>query len=159
MIRRPPRSTLFPYTTLFRSFARAYRCSRFKGEAAFGKDILLKQTFYGFRMHVRVCWPGVITRFSVAPANAHELSVRSEEHTSELQSRQYLVCRLLLEKQKIFFSTRQRARQRHGQRFRRHPTRRRTVFSVAYRVLQSMLAYRNVLPAPVSTPVPPTSHI
>ncbi len=35
-------------------FARAYRCSRFKGEAAFGKDILLKQTFYGFRMHVRV---------------------------------------------------------------------------------------------------------
>jgi hypothetical protein len=59
-------------------FARAYRCSRFKGEAAFGKDILLKQTFYGFRIHVRVCWPGVITRFSVAPANAHELSVLPE---------------------------------------------------------------------------------
>ncbi len=56
-------------------FARAYRCRRFRGEAAFGKDTLLKQTFYGFRMHVRVCWPGVITRFSVAPANAHELSV------------------------------------------------------------------------------------
>jgi hypothetical protein len=56
-------------------FARAYRCKRFKGEAAFGKDILLKQTFYGFRVHVRVCWPGVITRFSVAPANAHELCV------------------------------------------------------------------------------------
>jgi hypothetical protein len=56
-------------------FARAYRCSRFKGEAAFGKDTLLKQTFYGFRVHARVCWPGVITRFSVAPANAHELSV------------------------------------------------------------------------------------
>jgi Transposase DDE domain len=68
------------------SFARAYRCSRFKGEAAFGKDILLKQTFYGFRMHVRVCWPGVITRFSVAPANAHELSVLPEiaEFTSGL---------------------------------------------------------------------------
>ena len=67
-------------------FARAYRCSRFKGEAAFGKDILLKQTFYGFRMHVRVCWPGVITRFSVAPANAHELSVLPEiaEFTSGL---------------------------------------------------------------------------
>ncbi len=59
-------------------FARAYRCSRFKGEAAFGKDTLLKQTFYGFRVHVRVCWPGVITRFSVAPANAHELCVLPE---------------------------------------------------------------------------------
>ena len=56
-------------------FARAYRCSRFKGEAAFGKDTLLKQTFYGFRVHVRVCWPGVISRISVAPANAHELSL------------------------------------------------------------------------------------
>jgi Transposase DDE domain len=68
------------------AFARAYRCSRFKGEAAFGKDILLKQTFYGFRMHVRVCWPGIITRFSVAPANAHELCVLPEiaEFTSGL---------------------------------------------------------------------------
>jgi Transposase DDE domain len=67
-------------------FARAYRCSRFKGEAAFGKDTLLKQTFYGFRMHARVCWPGVITRLSVAPANAHELSVVPElvESTSGL---------------------------------------------------------------------------
>jgi len=59
-------------------FARAYRCSRFKGEAAFGKDMLLRQTFYGFRMHVRLCWPGLITRISVAPANAHELSVLPE---------------------------------------------------------------------------------
>jgi hypothetical protein len=59
-------------------FARAYRCKRFRGEAAFGKDTLIKQTFYGFRVHVRVCWPGVITRFSVAPANAHELSVLPE---------------------------------------------------------------------------------
>ena len=67
-------------------FARAYRCRRFRGEAAFGKDTLLKQTFYGFRVHVRVCWPGVITRFSVAPANAHELSVLPElaEFTSGL---------------------------------------------------------------------------
>jgi DDE family transposase len=65
-------------------FARAYRCKRFRGEAAFGKDTLLKQTFYGFRMHVRVCWPGVITRFYVAPANVHELSVLPElvERTS-----------------------------------------------------------------------------
>jgi Transposase DDE domain len=59
-------------------FARAYRCSRFRGEAAFGKDTLLRQTFYGFRVHMRVCWPGLITRFSVAPANAHELSVLPE---------------------------------------------------------------------------------
>ena len=59
-------------------FARAYRCRRFRGEAAFGKDTLLKQTFYGFRVHVRVCRPGVITRFSVAPANVHELSVVPE---------------------------------------------------------------------------------
>ena len=59
-------------------FARAHRCQRFKGEAAFGKDTLLKQTFYGFRVHLRVCWPGVITRLSVAPANAHELSVLPE---------------------------------------------------------------------------------
>ena len=67
-------------------FARAHRCSRFKGEAAFGKDTLLKQTFYGLRVHVRVCWPGVITRISVAPANAHELSVLPElaEGTSGL---------------------------------------------------------------------------
>src|SRR5215208_7395983 len=42
-------------------FARAYRCRRFRGEAAFGKDTLLKQTFYGFRVHFRLCWPGVIT--------------------------------------------------------------------------------------------------
>jgi hypothetical protein len=67
-------------------FARAYRCKRFKGEAAFGRNTLLKQTFYGFRVHARVCWPGVITRLSVAPANAHELSAVPEltEHTSGL---------------------------------------------------------------------------
>jgi hypothetical protein len=59
-------------------FARAYRCRRFRGEAAFGKDTLLRQTFCGFRVHMRVCWPGLITRFSVAPANAHELSVVPE---------------------------------------------------------------------------------
>lgn len=59
-------------------FARAYRCRRFRGEAAFGKDTLIKQTFYGFRVHVRVAWPGVITRLSIAPANAHELSVVPE---------------------------------------------------------------------------------
>jgi len=56
-------------------FARAYRCQRFRGEAAFGKDILTRQTFYGFRVHVHLNWPGLITRFTLAPANVHELSV------------------------------------------------------------------------------------
>jgi hypothetical protein len=59
-------------------FARAYRCQRFKGEAAFGKDILVRQTFYGFRVHVRLCWPGVVTRFVVTPANVHELATVPE---------------------------------------------------------------------------------
>jgi hypothetical protein len=59
-------------------FARAYRCRRFRGEAAFGKDTLLRQTFYGFRVHMRVAWPGVVTRLSIAPANAHELHLLAE---------------------------------------------------------------------------------
>jgi Transposase DDE domain len=53
-------------------FARAYRCRRFRGEAAFGKDILSRQTFYGFRLHVRLCEPGLISRFVLAPANVSE---------------------------------------------------------------------------------------
>jgi hypothetical protein len=56
-------------------FARAYRCRRFRGEAAFGKDTLVRQTFYGLRVHMRLEWPGVITRFCLAPANVHELRV------------------------------------------------------------------------------------
>lgn len=59
-------------------FARAYRCRRFKGEAAFGKDTLVRQTFYGFRVHVRWCWPGVITQFGIAPANIHETALVPE---------------------------------------------------------------------------------
>jgi hypothetical protein len=47
----------------------------FKGEAAFGKDMLTRQTFYGFRIHVRLDWPGIITRLAVVPAKIHELSV------------------------------------------------------------------------------------
>src|SRR3712207_8976755 len=92
MIRRPPRSTLFPYTTLFRSMTSAIaRTGRviIVAAAASGpqlncsKDIRLK-TATG---RVRVFGPARITE-----------KARSEEHTSELQSRQYLVCRLLLEK-------------------------------------------------------------
>jgi Transposase DDE domain len=56
-------------------FARAHRCRRFRAEAAFGKDTLVQQTFYGLRVHVRLEWPGLITRFGIAAANVHELAV------------------------------------------------------------------------------------
>src|SRR3712207_8787140 len=84
MIRRPPRSTLFPYTTLFRSSI----------AAAFGALYVLEGSTLGGRG---------ITRMLLQNRNAGlriEQMGRSEEHTSELQSRQYLVCRLLLEKKK-----------------------------------------------------------
>lgn len=55
-------------------FARAHRCRRFRAEAAYGKDTLVRQTFYGLRVHVRLEWPGLITRFVIAAANVHELS-------------------------------------------------------------------------------------
>src|SRR3712207_7988480 len=93
MIRRPPRSTLFPYTTLFRS--RAERtCLPFPfigtiGAGASGESRRLGK-FGRCRCHPR-------RRERDRPALP---SRRSEEHTSELQSRQYLVCRLLLEKKK-----------------------------------------------------------
>src|SRR5947209_10073273 len=77
MIRRPPRSTLFPYTTLFRSQPRVASPFRFPG----GADV-------------------VRHRARVACDARSVVAGRSEEHTSELQSRQYLVCRLLLEKKK-----------------------------------------------------------
>src|SRR3712207_7074327 len=83
MIRRPPRSTLFPYTTLFRS------------ELAAGplRDESVK--FYGVHIEDRER----VGNYTVLHYRWRGL-VRSEEHTSELQSRQYLVCRLLLEKKK-----------------------------------------------------------
>lgn len=59
-------------------FARAYRCRRFRGEAAFGHDELNRQTYYGFRCHVRSCRPGVIAAFSLAPANESDLAVLPE---------------------------------------------------------------------------------
>lgn len=54
-------------------FARANRCRLFKGEAAFGYDEVAKQTYYGFRVHVRICWPGVIAAVTITPANVHDL--------------------------------------------------------------------------------------
>src|SRR3712207_7883919 len=86
MIRRPPRSTLFPYTTLFRS-AELVRDDRGGGEVA---DALLAR----HRPLEDVPGPHLHERLDRQDHDA----ARSEEHTSELQARQYLVCRLLLEK-------------------------------------------------------------
>ena len=59
-------------------FGRAYTCSRFRGQAAFGRDTGSKATFYGFRNHLRISWPGVVTAVSVAPANVHDTDVVPE---------------------------------------------------------------------------------
>lgn len=56
-------------------FARAKRCRRFAEEAAFGHDELLRQTFYGFRWHLRISWPGVITEVGLAPANVSDVEM------------------------------------------------------------------------------------
>src|SRR3712207_7288134 len=101
MIRRPPRSTLFPYTTLFRSHAS-------QEGVGDGRFVAGGTTLYDL-MKLNIETPGrVIDIGEIAEltgfdtSGRHELVfgslARSEEHTSELQSRQYLVCRLLLEK-------------------------------------------------------------
>jgi len=54
-------------------FARAYRCKRLPGVAAYGRDEVAKQTYFGLRAHVRVCWPGVIVASSLTAANVHDL--------------------------------------------------------------------------------------
>src|SRR5258707_11310171 len=93
MIRRPPRSTLFPYTTLFRSVQ----------DIANLKAALVGQTVEGYLPAIA---PGTIEHwlqneyYPNDEAFLFAIADRSEEHTSELQSRQYLVCRLLLEKKK-----------------------------------------------------------
>src|SRR3712207_8917122 len=99
MIRRPPRSTLFPYTTLFRS-ARIGR-----GGALAVHDHLLPAPLLGeSKVVVVLGYEGGFGPDPVGDALVDDRVVRrgkrSEEHTSELQSRQYLVCRLLLEKKK-----------------------------------------------------------
>src|SRR3712207_7138935 len=94
MIRRPPRSTLFPYTTLFRSrFLR--HAPRDEGGERQGEH-LLHDSLQGF-INARARDSALSRGNYPSPAAARQ---RSEEHTSELQSRQYLVCRLLLEKKK-----------------------------------------------------------
>ena len=60
-------------------FGRAYRCRRLAGLATFGRDEGAKQTYYGVRAHLRVCWPGVITDGRLAPANLHDLAVAERD--------------------------------------------------------------------------------
>src|SRR3712207_7983187 len=98
MIRRPPRSTLFPYTTLFRS-VRADLDVRPGLEQRRGRDDpVLEGADAGDQL---VCRAGcVLLADSEVDQGTVRVIDRSEEHTSELQSRQYLVCRLLLEKKK-----------------------------------------------------------
>src|SRR2546422_1856064 len=94
MIRRPPRSTLFPYTTLFRSPAASARsCST------------TETSGQAMANHVSTSTPGSRCATTVTPSRLprqlpKSTETRSEEHTSELQSRLHLVCRLLLEKKK-----------------------------------------------------------
>src|SRR5258707_8737968 len=101
MIRRPPRSTLFPYTTLFRSEAlpAAHLPSHRLGER--GELRLVHRRPCEPREHALEDLVRRLARERRARARAARRGGRSEEHTSELQSRQYLVCRLLLEKKKI----------------------------------------------------------
>src|SRR3712207_8235893 len=87
MIRRPPRSTLFPYTTLFRSI---------DGADEIAPDLSLIKGLGGALLREKIV-AAASERGLVVIADGSK-PVRSEEHTSELQSRQYLVCRLLLEK-------------------------------------------------------------
>src|SRR3712207_7289605 len=95
MIRRPPRSTLFPYTTLFRSNQEGvywrYEMWLRARESALASVTAGNGAIYAVRPEAYI---------EVDPVMGH----RSEEHTSELQSRQYLVCRLLLEKKKYTFT-------------------------------------------------------
>src|SRR3712207_8947969 len=87
MIRRPPRSTLFPYTTLFRSPE--------------SPQLLAPLPLSSKMCPLLIDWRGMAGEFSCPALQKELVSLRSEEHTSELQSRQYLVCRLLLEKKNI----------------------------------------------------------
>src|SRR3712207_7693530 len=96
MIRRPPRSTLFPYTTLFRSLTQDGHVS----EASAANIFLVRKGSIVTPPVTADILEG-IARDCVMELTEKELGLpRSEEHTSELQSRQYLVCRLLLEKKK-----------------------------------------------------------
>src|SRR3712207_6905665 len=95
MIRRPPRSTLFPYTTLFRSLYTTVQ-RWFLGQ-------LTSMTIIGLLFTVALFLIGIPFALLLGILSGLLAFIRSEEHTSELQSRQYLVCRLLLEKIKLIY--------------------------------------------------------
>src|SRR3712207_8111190 len=100
MIRRPPRSTLFPYTTLFRSHE-----GHWPGERSrIVNRVRDRETKWRLHLGLQRARPG--KRLQGLPARGTGVDQRSEEHTSELQSRQYLVCRLLLEKKKTIIKQR-----------------------------------------------------
>src|SRR5689334_24498279 len=101
MIRRPPRSTLFPYTTLFRSRhgrARSQRSGRANGGIASARSTRREFAGRGRRRGMELGSARQVPFLFVVPFR------RSEEHTSELQSQFHLVCRLLLEKKKYYTS-------------------------------------------------------
>src|SRR5947209_17160305 len=91
MIRRPPRSTLFPYTTLFRSLEEL--------DKTLGITVMDRMLVHHREQHARLLI-GTGKADEIVKRAKDQGFDRSEEHTSELQSRQYLVCRLLLEKKK-----------------------------------------------------------
>src|SRR5256886_7207085 len=98
MIRRPPRSTLFPYTTLFRSKEEnVVEIDKTKVDA-WGIPVARISCAYGANEQALVHDMSITAAEMLAEAGAHD--IRSEEHTSELQSQSNLVCRLLLEKKK-----------------------------------------------------------
>src|SRR3712207_7572453 len=97
MIRRPPRSTLFPYTTLFRSGLRLGRADVHAQHLTATVAVDADRDDHRHRDHAAVLADLHVGRIE---PEVRPVAFRSEEHTSELQSRQYLVCRLLLEKKK-----------------------------------------------------------
>src|SRR3712207_7919881 len=96
MIRRPPRSTLFPYTTLFRSGVGLERLAEKFVDLGRSASTFAVKTATDFEQ-----WKIAFDTMLGSSEKAGQLMQRSEEHTSELQSRQYLVCRLLLEKKHV----------------------------------------------------------
>src|SRR3712207_9011057 len=97
MIRRPPRSTLFPYTTLFRSWRQAKTCMRTRDDNHLTVcKLIICNCLQG--IYLQDVLRAGLGQDQRRQTPVSELGHRSEEHTSELQSRQYLVCRLLLVK-------------------------------------------------------------
>src|SRR2546422_1684851 len=101
MIRRPPRSTLFPSTTLFRSLVqlrREYELARLRTDFVLGVSHELRTPLAQIRMFSETLLLGRVRSEEEGRRSLEIIDQRSEEHTSELQSRLHLVCRLLLEK-------------------------------------------------------------